>query len=159
MTDSPADPVTGIEVAALDHVHIYVADPKAAAAWYRRVLGLEVMPSSGDGTPGSRRPLYMATPKGQYCASIFVGRPPSDGDHTTAFRVPGRVFIQFGANLHTIGVAARDGTLLEARQADDHGLAFSYYFLDPDGNHLELTTYDHKSVRAWLTDLAETGAA
>jgi catechol 2,3-dioxygenase-like lactoylglutathione lyase family enzyme len=145
--------ITGVEVSALDHVHLYVADPKAAAAWYERVLGLQVMPSSGDGTASSKRPLYMATPKGQYCASIFVGKPPSDGDHTTAFRVSGRVFIAFGEALETIGVASRKGPPLTTLEADDHGLAFSYYFSDPDGNHLELTTYDHPKVRAWLAAL------
>lgn len=142
--------IAGIQVLALDHVHLYVADPLAAAQWYGRVLGLKVMPSSGDGTQGSKRPLYMATPKGQYCASIFVGKPPSDGDHTTAFRVSGGVFIAFGDALETIGVASRRGPLLTTLEADDHGLAFSYYFTDPDGNHLELTTYDHPKVRAWF---------
>lgn len=151
--------VTGIEVSALDHVHIYVADPKAAADWYGRVLGLQVMPSSGDGTAGSKRPLYMATPKGQYCASIFVGKPPSDGDHTTAFRVSGRVFITFGEALETLGVASRKGPALTMGEAADHGLAFSYYFADPDGNHLELTTYDHAKVRAWFTGLNAGAAA
>lgn len=150
--------IAGIQVTALDHVHIYVADPKAAAEWYGRVLGLQVMPSSGDGMAGSRRPLYMATPKGQYCASIFVGKPPSDGDHTTAFRVFGGVFIAFGEALASIGVASRKGPLLTTLEAADHGLAFSYYFADPDGNHLELTTYDHSKVRAWYETL-KAGAA
>ena len=31
------------------------------------------------------------------------------------------------------------------KRPHDHDLAFSYYFQDPDGNHLELTTYDHDS--------------
>lgn len=151
--------ITGIEVSALDHVHLYVADPPAAAEWYGRVLGLQVLTSSGDGTAGSKRPLYMATPRGQYCASIFVGKPPSDGDHTTAFRVPGRTFIAFGDALESINVASRKGPPLTTLEADDHGLAFSYYFKDPDGNHLELTTYDHPKVRAWLEGLRAGSAA
>ncbi|MDX8354033.1 hypothetical protein [Cognatiyoonia sp. IB215182] len=32
----------------------------------------------------------------------------------------------------------------------DHDLAFAYCSQDPDGNHLELTTYDHEPVRMWL---------
>lgn len=159
MSETPTGQIIGIEVAALDHVHLYVADPNAAAQWYGRVLGLQVMPSSGDGTRGSKRPLYMATPKGQYCASIFVGKPPSDGDHTTAFRVPGRTFIAFGEALETINVASRQGPQLTALEAADHGLAFSYYFADPDGNHLELTTYDHPKVRTWLQALKAESVA
>lgn len=154
--------IAGIQITALDHVHLYVADPQTAADWYSRVLGLQVLPSSGDGTAGARRPLYMATPKGQYCASIFVGKPPSDGDHTTAFRVSGGVFIAFGDALESIGVASRNGPPLTTLEAADHGLAFSYYFADPDGNHLELTTYDHTKVRDWFENLkaaADVGAA
>ncbi len=135
-----------VEVSALDHVHLYVADPEAAAAWYGRILGLQVLPSSKRLHGGK----YMATPRGQYCATIFPGSPPSDGDHTTAFRVPGRVFIAFGEALPHPQVAGRSGQPLQAKEAADHDLAFSFYFQDPDGNHLELTTYDHAQVRDWL---------
>ena len=143
-----------IEISALDHVHLYVADPDAAAAWYGRVLGLQVLPSSKRLHGGK----YMATPKGQYCATIFPGRPPSDGDHTTAFRVPGRVFMEFGEALPHEDVAARSGTPLMPDAAADHDLAFSYYFQDPDGNHLEITTYDHAPVRRWLKTKKRTHA-
>ena len=44
----------------------------------------------------------------------------------------------------------RSGVPLQRSDADDHGLAWSYYFVDPDGNHLEITTYDHEPVRAEL---------
>ena len=135
-----------IEVAALDHVHLYVADPDAAAEWYGRVLGLKVLPSSKRLHGGK----YMATARGQYCATIFPGKPPSDGDHTTAFRVSGTVFIDFGEALPHPDVAGRNGLPLQTGNAADHDLAFSYYFQDPDGNHLEITTYDHDRVRAWL---------
>ena len=135
-----------IEVSALDHVHLYVADPQAAADWYGRVLGLRVLPSSARKTDA----LYMATAKGPYCATIFTGKPPSDGDHTTAFRVPGRVFLSFADQLPNPEVAGRHGRPLQRGEADDHGLAWSYYFMDPDGNHLEITTSDHDAVRAVL---------
>ncbi|MEO0654830.1 MAG: VOC family protein [Pseudomonadota bacterium] len=133
-------------VAAIDHVHLYVADPDAAADWYGRVLGLQVLPSS----KRLRGGRYMATPRGQYCATIFTGVPPSDGDHTTAFRLMGRQFIAFGEALPHPDVRARTGMLLTTEEADDHTLAWSYYFQDPDGNHLEVTTYDHQMVRDWF---------
>ncbi|MEM6637655.1 MAG: VOC family protein [Pseudomonadota bacterium] len=135
-----------IEISALDHVHLYVADPDAAADWYGRVLGLMVLPSSARLGGGK----YMATPRGQYCATIFKGRPPSDGDHTTAFRVTGRVFMAFGDALPRPEISARTGAALQPSEAADHDLAFSFYFQDPDGNHLEITTYDHAPVRRWL---------
>ena len=135
-----------IQVAALDHVHLYVADPDAAADWYGRVLGLTVLPSSIRLGAGK----YMATSRGQYCATIFKGQPPSDGDHTSAFRVNGRTFIEFGEALPHADVLGRNNRLLEKADAADHALAWSYYFQDPDGNHLEITTYDHDIVRDWF---------
>ncbi len=134
-----------IEISALDHVHLYAADPAEAAQWYSRVLGLCILPSSKRLNGGK----YMATPRGQYCATIFPGKPPSDGDHTTAFRVSGRVFMAFGDALPNDDIVGRAGTPLQANEAEDHEVAFSYYFQDPDGNHLEVTTYDHAPVRHW----------
>jgi catechol 2,3-dioxygenase-like lactoylglutathione lyase family enzyme len=141
--------MAGIKVSALDHVHLYGADPQAAAAWYGRVLGLVVHPSSARRDPG--RMVYLATARGQYCATFFKGTPPSDGDHTTAFRVSGSVFAAFGDGLPDPEILGRDGKPLGRAAADDHGLAWSYYFQDPDGNHLEITSYDHARVRAWFT--------
>ena len=139
----------GIKVSALDHVHIYVADLDAAVAWYGRILGLERHPSSSRLDRRGIDGVYMATARGQYCATLFVGKPPSDGDHTTAFRVPGRMFIAFGEALEQLGVPSRTGSVLRKGDNEDHLLAFSYYFQDPDGNHLEITTYDHAIVRDW----------
>lgn len=135
-----------IKVAALDHVHLYAADPDAAADWYGRILGLKVLPSSKRLHGGK----YMATARGQYCATIFPGTPPSDGDHTSAFRVSGTVFIDFAKALPHPEVAGRSGTPLETSNAADHDLAYSFYFQDPAGNHLEITTYDHEMVRTWM---------
>ncbi len=142
------NPIEGeplIKVSALDHVHLYVADPVAAAEWYNRILGLQAMGISARLTDG----VYMATARGQYCATIFRGKPPSDGDHTTAFRVPGTVFIRFGEGLAEAEIPGRDGQGLTAADAVDHDLAYSFYFQDPDGNHLEITTYDHAIAREW----------
>ncbi len=137
-----------VTVSALDHVHLYVADPITAAAWYGRVLGLQVHPSTAQ--LKGKDHLYMATARGQYCATIFKGAPPSDGDHTTAFRVPGTTFIAFGESLPHPDITGRDGSPLSTQDAADHGLAWSYYFQDPDENHLEITTYDHQRVRNWF---------
>jgi catechol 2,3-dioxygenase-like lactoylglutathione lyase family enzyme len=135
-------------VLAIDHGHIYVADLDVAVAWYQRVLGLQELPYAP--RVAGR---YLATPRGQYCATLFPGKPPSDGDHTKAFRVTGRVFSAFGDALPHNDVTARDGTLLKPTDAQDHGRALSFYFQDPDGNHLELTTYDHARARTWLEAL------
>ena len=94
-----------VEVAALDHVHLYAADPDVTAAWYQRVLGLKILPSSKK----LHGAYYLATSRGTYCATLFPGMPPSDGDHTTAFRVSGAAFIAFGEALLQADVLARNG--------------------------------------------------
>lgn len=139
-----------INISALDHVHLYADDIASTAAWYERILGLKVLDAS---TRLKGRGLYLTTPRGQYCATLFTGKPPSDGDHTTAFRVPGTVFIAFGDALPHDEIVSRDGDLLQPDEADDHALAFSFYFSDPAGNHLEVTTYDHEKVRTWKAGL------
>ncbi len=141
--------MAGIKISELDHVHLYGADPAAAAIWYERVLGLVVHPSSARRDPSNM--VYLATPRGHYCASFFKGRPPSDGDHTSAFRVTGSTFMAFGDGLPDSDIVGRNGNLLGREDAADHGLAWSYYFRDPDGNHLEITTYDHVRVRRWFS--------
>ncbi len=141
-----------VEVSALDHVHKYMSDPEAAVAWYGRVLGLKPFATQRDAVTGAGG-IYMATAAGQYCATFFRGVPPSDGDHTAAFRVSGKAFIAFGNALTDAEVPARGGGFLRRKDAADHELAFSYYFQDPDGNHLEITTYDHPKVRTWFEAL------
>ena len=150
-TDPMSDARGSEGISALDHVHIYVADVDAAADWYGRVLGLEVMPVSKF-DKGSR---YMATPRGQYCATFFK-RKTALGRRSHQ-RLPGarnNVFLEFGDKLEALQLPNRRGGALQRDDAEDHGLAWSYYFADPDGNHLEITTYDHQKVR----DVLGTGA-
>ena len=66
--------------------------------------------------------------------------------------------MSFGEQLPHDDVTGRTGLPLQADEAADHELAFSYYFQDPDGNHLELTTYDHEPVRRWLNNDERTHA-
>jgi catechol-2,3-dioxygenase len=37
-----------------------------------------------------------------------------------------------------------------APRCEDHALALSMYFSDPDGNPFEITTYEHEAARALL---------
>lgn len=65
-----------------------------------------------------------------------------DRNATIAFRGPGSAFRTFVESLPHADIVGRDGTRLTAADCVDHGLSHSVYFTDPDGNRIELTTYD-----------------
>ena len=121
-------------VEGIDHVHIEVADRETAAEWYRTVLGLVPHAPLLSWAQDPMGPLILATCAGQPVLSLFARdcAPPSR-DSTIAFRVSGAAFLQVLQDLPSFGLSA---------QPVDHDLSWSVYFSDPDGNRLEVTTYD-----------------
>ena len=135
----------------MDHVHLYVQDRPAAVDWYGRVLGLKLYGTWRDDAPDPDHPVFLAPgPGGHHCVSLFVGDRPTGGDRTVAFHADAGAFLGFAAALPHEDVAAINGTPLHARDHHDYGMAITFNFLDPAGNHLELVTYDHDVVRAGL---------
>jgi catechol 2,3-dioxygenase-like lactoylglutathione lyase family enzyme len=114
----------------LDHVAIEVSDLDASERWYSEVLGLErahpewdpprVMAASGTGV------ALFPVDDGEE-----VAEPPHM--HHIAFRVGREAFDAAREDLAAKGVELRES---------DHGSARSFYFRDPDGHRLELTTYE-----------------
>ncbi len=125
-------PLTGI-----DHVHLRVADRVAAVAWYRRVLGFEPIAEfiewAQDGGP-----LTIADAAGSVHLALFE-LPPKVGAGVVAMRTDGAGFIAWREHL------ARE--LGQPPRVEDHRLALSMYFADPDGNPFEITTYEHDAAR------------
>ena len=133
-----------------DHVELQVPDRAEAAAWYERVLGLVPVTSALAWAEDPEGPL-MLSPDGtarQTMLALFAGEPqgvhPARGFRRLAFRTSAAGFLSFVADAGHLGVA--DGG--PAPRVVDHGEAFSVYFLDPYGNHLEVTTYEHEVVRS-----------
>ena len=118
----------------LDHVSLNVSDRPRSIAWYRDVLGLE---QRGE----ARRddwPVFM----GEFgaCVALFQAQvetaeraPESTGLRHVAFTVGRDDLASAQTRLREHGVEFR---------FEDHGNAHSVYFPDPDGNVIELTTYD-----------------
>ena len=140
---------SGFKVSQIDHVHVYVADRRAAARWYADVLGLEVcheIESEDDGGP-----LVVSSDGGNTGLALFRARPNASRTPTTvAFRVGGAGFLEFLGRLTSLTVGGEDGRPLAASDVVDHDYCYSVYFNDPDGNPYELTTYDYDDVRARL---------
>ncbi len=147
MTDKPL-----IQTRGLDHVHLYVHDRPAAIDWYGRILGLVPYGKWRNDDPAPDHPVFLA-PKNaaDHCLSIFIGDRPTGGDRTVAFHATAAQFIAFAAALPHTDILALDGTELRAEGFHDYGLALTFNFLDPAGNHLELVTYDHAEAREALS--------
>jgi catechol 2,3-dioxygenase len=123
-----------VELRRIDHVSLNVSDRQRSIAWYRDVLGLEQR-----GSP--RRddwPVFM----GDFgaCVALFQAQvespdraPESAGLRHVAFMVGRDDLSDAQERLREHGVDFR---------FEDHGNAHSLYFPDPDGNVIELTTYE-----------------
>jgi len=134
-------------VAQLDHVELFVPDRHAAAAWYAEVLGLVPLPGADKWAAAPGGPLMISPDGGQTKLALFQGEPqgsrPTAGFHRVAFRVNGSDFLAFLARAEQLGLKEGQRPL----RVVDHQTAFSSYFADPYGHHLEVTTYDHEVVR------------
>lgn len=131
-----------IRVLQIDHVELYVPDRHEAAEWYRRVLGLHIVPEFEVWAADPGGPLMMATAGGDTKLALFQGEPqgsrPTAGFHRVAFRVDADAFIGFVRHLEEQG---------QDHRVADHRLAWSVYFSDPYGHRLEVTSYEHEAIR------------
>jgi len=128
--------MTIFELEGIDHVAITVRDVAASVNWYREVLGLERRHQEAWGD----HPAVMGI--GTTSLALFpVGTdspqaPPGRG-------VLSMRHIAFRANAANF-VLARDALAVRgiAVQFQDHQIAQSIYFEDPDGHQIEITTYE-----------------
>jgi RimJ/RimL family protein N-acetyltransferase/catechol 2,3-dioxygenase-like lactoylglutathione lyase family enzyme len=118
---------------AVDHIHVFVADRAAAEGWYRRVLGLVRKPElafwADEGGP-----LTLTNADDSVHIALFE-RPRQPCRSTVALRVGA---VELHAWRQHLAAALGQAPALE-----DHAVAWSIYFSDPDGNPYEITTYEH----------------
>lgn len=121
---------------ALDHVALLVADLEASVAWYCFFFGWEdLFPGQWGGVP------VILGQDGVAMVALFPLRQPDASpparvgrrvDHC-AFRVGRAGFVAAREELVRRGIAFDE---------QDHAVARSLYFSDPDGYALEITTYE-----------------
>jgi catechol-2,3-dioxygenase len=126
--------MTHVPVARLNHAVLYVRDAQAAAEFYERVFGFEVVSSEFGG-----QAVFMRAAGGDnhhdlglFSVGAAAPRPPrgSTGLYHLAWEVP---------TIEDLAVAAE--VLSEMRAmggASDHGVSKSLYGSDPDGNEFEI---------------------
>jgi catechol 2,3-dioxygenase-like lactoylglutathione lyase family enzyme len=129
-----------MQLEALDHVGLNVADVDRSITWYRDVLGLErahqdawgdfpaVMEANGTGVA-----LF---PREGGATDQPPGRDEDDMSHV-GFRTTRAGLDAAKAEVVERGIAFHEG---------DYGEAWSIYFDDPDGHQIEITTYEPPDV-------------
>lgn len=131
----------------LDHVELFVPDRAQAADWYGRVLGCRPVPGTEPWATHPQGPLMISPDGGRTKLALFAGEPqgsrPTSGFHRVAFRLHGAEWLEFVARLTELRLAEGSG----AARVVDHTGAWSVYFTDPFGHHLEVTTYEADLVR------------
>jgi catechol 2,3-dioxygenase-like lactoylglutathione lyase family enzyme len=125
-----------IELEGIDHVALSVRDVEQSARWYIDVLGFEHrLPGMWDGVP-----TFIG--KGTTALALFPlrGEGSSESNRGRGARM---LHLAFRATRAAFLAAQRD---LEERgiafEFEDHEISHSIYFRDPDGHHLEITTYE-----------------
>lgn len=121
-----------MQLQRLDHVSINVADRARSIAWYTDVLGLPQLNEPTD----DDEPVFVGTPGLQF--GLFQAQVVSAEreQESTGMRHVALVVDDLAAareRLDARGVSYRP---------EDHGNALSVYFRDPEGNTIELTTYE-----------------
>lgn len=118
----------------IDHVHIYVADLEKAERWYQHVLGFSRDESLMFWfTQGG--PLVLKNNDAAISLFLRTHQPPGN---TVAFSLDATYFSQL---LHIL-VAQSVPYIIS-----DHQVSMSVYFSDPDGNHIELTSYEYAQAK------------
>ena len=125
------------EFRKIDHVHVYVADVEEAVRWYARVLGLERDPKFEQWAREPGGPVTLVDANETVHLALFE-RSAADNPMNVALATSATAFVEWRERIEGLGVR----TTLK-----DHGLAWSLYFADPWGNQLELTSYEHASLR------------
>ncbi len=145
-------PAPRLHLAKIDHVEFFVPDRLEAAAWYERVLGLEILPGYEHWSDDPGGPLMISPDGGNTKLALFTGTPQGErktaGFHLVAFRVGAEGFVAFLRRLPDLGLLDNHGNPVTPDRVSDHASAFSLYFSDPYGHRLELTTYDVEETKA-----------
>ena len=125
-----------MQLDGIDHVALAVRDVERSATWYVDVLGFErCYQEMWDGIP-----TFIG--KGNTAIALFPADPnaSSTPSHRKDIRM---LHLAFRADLKNFRTAQEE---LKHRgikfEFQDHEISHSIYFRDPDGHHLEITTYD-----------------
>jgi catechol 2,3-dioxygenase-like lactoylglutathione lyase family enzyme len=125
-----------MQLEGIDHVALAVRDVEQSAQWYIEVLGFERW------YDGMWEGIPTFIGKGNTAIALFPRRNGHSKSpaHSSEIRM---LHLAFRANRENFLGAQEE---LKKRgikfEFQDHEISHSIYFRDPDGHHLEITTYD-----------------
>src|SRR5437868_15510251 len=125
-----------MQLEGIDHVALAVRDVEEAAKWYADVLGFEQRyEGMWNGVP-----TFIG--KGNTAIALFPVKSHAEPTGPSHEGIQ-MLHLALGADWENFLVAQRE---LEKRgikfEFQDHEIAHSIYFSDPDGHQLEITTYE-----------------
>jgi catechol 2,3-dioxygenase-like lactoylglutathione lyase family enzyme len=123
-------------ISTLDHTAIGVRDLKLSVAWYERVMGLKKLTIKEWGP----QPVFMISENN---TGIAIFETPHGNPVEATHRKRGLPHIAFRVDMENFN-KARDHLNHEGVKFEfqDHHIAYSIYFRDPDDYLIEITTYD-----------------
>lgn len=124
----------------IDHIHVYVKDRGAAAAWYADKLGFSIVEKLKPWAENPHGPLTLEDTAGHIHLALFQ-KDDLIPSTAIAFGADGEAFLEWKRVLEGAGLLSR---------LADHKLAWSMYFYDLDNNMHEITTYEYDHVAAQL---------
>ena len=138
------------KLSVIDHIHVWVKDRAASAVWYQRTLGLSPDPRFAAWAQAPSGPLTLFNSGNTVHLALFEKVDAAPSHAVIAFSVGGADFLAWIDKLAGERVLATDGRYLARDGIVDHKLAWSFYFVDPDGNPFEITSYDYSWLAAKL---------
>lgn len=141
-------------VDGIDHVELFVRNWDDAKAWYEETLGFTTEEAFEQWWKTGEGPLVLSVSDSSAKLAFFEREDATRGErvspHRVALQTDAEGFLEFLTQLESLEITNGAGKPVTPEDVFDHGLSYSIYFTDLDGNRLELTTNDHEEVSAQL---------
>lgn len=135
-----------LEIEGIDHVALSVRDVERAAQWYIDLLGFKRLHEGmWDGVP-----IFIG--KGTTALALFPANPNARSTSLPAVASAKEGSSRDKIRMLHLAMRANRKNFLAAQEElkrrgidfdfEDHEIAHSIYFRDPDGHKLEITTYE-----------------